>query len=259
MKLSRRLSALCSMVPAGTILFDVGCDHAYVPIALVGEGRCPFCVASDLRSGALSSAREHVLAAGLADRIRLLLADGVPAGAPSLVDSFRSGGMMSGGAKEFRESAPECASAHKPGVTLLTAGMGGLLMLEILSKAEVPEGFFTYYLASPQRDADLFRAGLVFAGYRISDEVLVEEKGNYYPLILGEYTGEPAEALTQEEALLGPVLMKRGGSTYRRYLSWKIRACEAILQSLPENEGLRREEIETKLRYFKCAAVAADA
>ena len=65
------------MIPAGSRLADVGCDHAYVPIAAVGSGISVFAYASDVREGPLERARGNVEAAGLSDRIVLALADGL--------------------------------------------------------------------------------------------------------------------------------------------------------------------------------------
>lgn len=249
MKLSLRLRGLCSMIPCGTAVFDVGCDHAYVPIALVQEGISPFCIASDIRPGPLSAAGEHIREAGLADRITLVLADGVPRDAVSLLEAGRSCSRRNPAGPQYEDSSPASA------VTLLTAGMGGLMMLDILAKANVPRGFFTYYLASPQRDADLFRTGLAAAGYRITDETIVEEYGKYYPLILSEYVGTSAEPLTKEQAFLGPVLMEKGGDVYRKFLSEKIRTCEDILNALPEDKFTRREQIQTELQILRDAAI----
>ena len=237
MKLSSRLRALCGMVPRGTAVFDVGCDHAYVPIALLQEGRCPFCVASDIRPGPLSAAESHVKEAGLADRIVLTLADGVPSDALLLFEKLKTSVCPGEG--------------PSPDLTLLTAGMGGLMMLEILKNAAVPPGFFRYYLASPQRDADLFRTGLAGAGYRIVEEEMVEENGKFYPLILSTYVGNAAEPLSYEQALLGPELLKNGGPVYQRFLESRIRECEEILCRLPEGSRVRRAEVIRELQAFQ--------
>ena len=49
MKLSRRLLAVAQMVPTGSILCDVGCDHAYLPIYLIREKICPQVIAMDVK------------------------------------------------------------------------------------------------------------------------------------------------------------------------------------------------------------------
>ena len=44
-KLSKRLDLVASFVPAGARLLDVGSDHAYLPIALLQEGKIEAAIA----------------------------------------------------------------------------------------------------------------------------------------------------------------------------------------------------------------------
>ena len=138
MKLSERLRTICSFVPEGSAAVDVGCDHAYVPIELVKEGTCPCAVASDIRTGPLQSAAANIAREGLSECIRTVVCDGVPADLPELISSAGGTGLP---------------------LTLITAGMGGLMMLQILDNADT--GLFSFYVASPQKDARLFRKGLL--------------------------------------------------------------------------------------------------
>ena len=59
-KLSNRLDLVASFVPAGARLLDVGSDHAYLPIALLQEGRIEAAIAG--MGGRLIA---DILAAGL--------------------------------------------------------------------------------------------------------------------------------------------------------------------------------------------------
>ncbi len=224
MKLSRRLRAICELVPSGSAVVDVGCDHAYVPVELLSSGKCPCAVASDIRSGPLMSARRNIEEAGLADRIRTAVCDGVSADTAALL-------------------AAAGLEAGTP-VTLVTAGMGGLMMVKILQEAE--RSLFTWYVASPQKDAAAFRRGLGALGFAIVDEDMIEEEGKFYPILLARRTGERAE-LTFEEALLGPVLMRKGQEVFRRFLLKRRHTLRDILPSLPEGEGERREELLREL------------
>lgn len=44
-QLSKRMSALASLVTEGSRLADIGTDHGYIPIALVQKGRIPSALA----------------------------------------------------------------------------------------------------------------------------------------------------------------------------------------------------------------------
>ena len=86
-KLSDRLNMVAKMVPASHLVCDVGTDHGYLPIYLVCEGICEAAYALDLRKGPLSRAKENVASAGLSDKIRLFMSDGLD----GLLDRIASG------------------------------------------------------------------------------------------------------------------------------------------------------------------------
>ena len=77
MELTPRLRAIAQQVPQGSVLADVGTDHALLPAWLLLEGRIPSAIASDLREGPLSRAKETVEQHGVADRVSLRLCDGL--------------------------------------------------------------------------------------------------------------------------------------------------------------------------------------
>ena len=57
-------------------MVDVGTDHAYLPIALVSEGKCRKAYASDIGKGPLERAKENIVSAGLEEAIETVLTDG---------------------------------------------------------------------------------------------------------------------------------------------------------------------------------------
>ena len=90
------------MVPTGSILCDVGCDHAYLPIYLIREKICPQVIAMDVKEEPCRRAAANVEQAGLSDRILLRRSDGLSA---------------------LKEGETD---------TVVLAGMGGALMRKIL-------------------------------------------------------------------------------------------------------------------------------
>ena len=61
---------------AGSIVADIGTDHAYVPIFLMETGQIAGAVAMDVNRGPLERAEENIRRSGLADRIKTRLSDG---------------------------------------------------------------------------------------------------------------------------------------------------------------------------------------
>ena len=100
------MKAVASMVTTGGILADIGTDHAYVPIALVQRQKIKGAIAMDINEGPLARAQEHIRAARLEEYIQTRLSDGAEALLPNEADS------------------------------ILIAGMGGELILHILTEGE---------------------------------------------------------------------------------------------------------------------------
>ena len=71
MELSKRLLAVASLVTTGSIVADIGTDHAYIPLYLIQEKKAPGAIAMDVNEGPLLRAEEHVRDAGLTEQIRL--------------------------------------------------------------------------------------------------------------------------------------------------------------------------------------------
>ena len=151
--LSKRLQAVAAMVTAGNSVCDVGCDHGFVPIWLVEHGICPRVLAMDVRSGPLRAAGEHIAEHGLESRIETRLSNGL--------HNYNIGEAD----------------------TLICAGMGGGLMLRILSEDQDKTASFRELILQPQSEIERFRAGLREMGYQIADEKMIEEDGKFYPMV----------------------------------------------------------------------------
>ncbi|MBR5349298.1 MAG: SAM-dependent methyltransferase, partial [Lachnospiraceae bacterium] len=174
MILSKRLQTVADMIPPSAIYADIGCDHGYLPIYLVSMNKADRAIATDLRKGPLSRAREHVREYGLEDRIELRLSDG--ADALSVKDAID---------------------------TITVTGMGGRLLLRIIQRGDAVFRAARDIFVSPQSDIPLVRKKLSEEGYAIVDETMAEDAGKYYvilhlkPATTGALTRElsPAELM----------------------------------------------------------------
>ena len=155
-QLSKRMSALASLVTEGSRLADIGTDHGYIPIALVQKGRIPSALAMDVGKGPLSRAREHIHSQGLDTYIETRLSDGLT---------------------ELHEGEAD---------TVLIAGMGGMLMKRILEGGGHCLSSVGELILQPQSEIHLVRKFLAEHGYQITDEDIVLEDGKYYPMMRAE-------------------------------------------------------------------------
>lgn len=233
-KLSKRMSAVASMVTKGNRLADIGTDHGYVPIALVEQGYIPSAIAMDINQGPLDKAREHIAAQRLDNCIQTRLSDGV--------------------------DALEAWEAD----TILIAGMGGELVIHILSQGEAVCKAAKELVLQPQSDLDKVRKYLRENGYRIVDEDMILEDGKYYPMMRAvPFDGpSPADKLKPEISaicdLYGPLLLKNGNPVLKKYLVKQHRMLDAILSNLEKQEQTeaiteRVSQIQQSITYNESA------
>ena len=155
-----RLTAAATLVRDGVVVVDVGTDHAYLPLLLVGQGKCPRAIGCDLRQGPLENARRHVEAAGLSDKIDLRLCDGLAAVLPEEADD------------------------------ICVCGLGGEVIAAILAAAPWTKDPNKRLILQPMTAADDRRRFLAAEGYAVEREVLVRDAGRLYVLLAARWTGE---------------------------------------------------------------------
>ena len=203
MQLSQRLSSVASMVTAGNCLADVGTDHGYVPIYLYERKIIPRAIAMDVNKGPLERAALHIAESGMKEAIETRLSDGLTALKPGEADS------------------------------VVVAGMGGPLIIRILSAhPEITESLKELIL-QPQSEISEVRIWLYEQGYEIVEEHMVFEDGKYYPMFKAVKNPE-AEKLTDLEYKYGKLSVLREPEVLRAYLVREIANKQTILQKLSE-------------------------
>lgn len=218
------MSAVATMVTPGNVLADVGTDHGYVPIALVQQGKIPGAIAMDIHKGPLQRAREHILMCQLEDYIETRLSDGVAALQPGEADS------------------------------ILIAGMGGDLVIHILSAGMNVCRQAKELILQPQSELAKVRRYLREHLYQIVDEDMVIEDGKYYPMMKVIPVEEDVFwKFLPEETLLpcdmyGPLLLKNGNPSLRKYLVKQHKQLYKILRNLeaqPDSAAilLRKQQV----------------
>ena len=203
MQLSQRLSSVASMVTAGNCLADVGTDHGYVPIYLYERKIIPHAIAMDVNKGPLERAALHIAESGMKEAIETRLSDGLTALKPGEADS------------------------------VVVAGMGGPLIIRILSAhPEITESLKELIL-QPQSEISEVRIWLYEQGYEIVEEHMIFEDGKYYPMFKAVKNPE-AEKLTNLEYKYGKISVLGEPEVLRAYLVREIANKQTILQKLSE-------------------------
>ena len=222
-RLSKRLRTAAGMVIPGSRLADVGTDHGWVPIYLVQTGAIPSALAMDIGKGPLQRAKEHIEEYGLPDKIECRLSDGLAA--------YEKG---------------ECD-------TVLIAGMGGELIIDILTKGRDKLTAGMQLILSPHTHVELVREYIDSCGYKLMDEVCVYDEGKYYFLMdvrVIEKTPESENiGSLASEYDISHILVEKKDPVYLEYL----RAQLAKYRNILENAGLgadRRAELEKVVSVY---------
>lgn len=219
--LSRRLKSLTEMVTKGSRVVDVGCDHGFLSIYLVQHGISPKVLAMDVRTGPLSGAREHIAEWGLEDYIETRLSDGLL--------QFQSGEADS----------------------LVCAGMGGRLMMRILTEGEEKVRGLKELILQPQSEIPLFRKFLRSQGYETVDENILCEEGKYYFLFkvrCGEQNNI-ADVPNELYDRYGKLLLQQKHPVLKDYLLFLQKNCREIENTLADS-GTDRA-MERRAEVFK--------
>lgn len=226
MGLAKRLAAIASYVPAGSVAADIGTDHAYLPVFLVEEGICARVVATDLKQGPFESAQRKIGESKLSDKIDLRLGNGLEVLEPGEID------------------------------VLVLAGMGGNTIREILAAAPDITKTVSRLILQPMADPGDLRAWLAANGWKINDERLVEDGGKIYVIIVAGPGHEDASDPFLLE--LGPRLLEKKDPLLGRYAEKIADQYEQALAGLEsaKSDTARKKAMEIKTKLARIRGIA---
>ena len=213
MQLSGRLQKIAALIPPGDRIIDVGTDHAYIPIWRLLQDPAATAIATDIRPGPLERARADAAYYGVADRLKLLLCDGLTLCGPGDAD------------------------------TVILAGMGGETMIGILSAA--PWTREKRLILQPQTKQDELRAWLGENGYAISDATLAYDTGRLY-LVWSVGAGEMPPFRGVDSALLN-----RRDPLLKPWLAEQIKRLRKRLSGVQQARTAQTEQVETMQRQLE--------
>lgn len=157
-KLDARLKMAADEVRQGKRVVDIGTDHAYLPAYLIENSICPSAIAADIGKGPLENARKVVGASkDLSEKIELRLSDGL---------------------KEIKSHEAE---------DIVIAGMGGILISEILSAAPWVKDEEKRLILQPMSHAEDVRKYLCENGFEIIKEKACTDGRHNYIIIVAEF------------------------------------------------------------------------
>ena len=184
--LSARLACVASLVPAGARVADIGSDHAYLPAALVLDGKIDFAIAGEVVKGPYENAVHEIKDHQLEGKVIPRLADGLAAIEPAdKVD------------------------------TITIAGMGGSLIASILEKDKNKLTGIKRLVLQPNVGESQLREWLMNNYYQIMNEKIIEEDNHIYEIIVAEPSVVPFR-YSKYELDFGPFLLENKGPIFKK-------------------------------------------
>lgn len=213
MKLSKRLLTIASLVQKNSIVADIGTDHGYVPGYLIENKISKKVIGADISKGSLEKIKDYVKEIGFEQQIEIRLGDGLKVIKPYEVD------------------------------TVIIAGMGGVLIKEILDYDKEVTNSITNFILQPMIGAKELRMYLMDNDFEIIKEELVKEENKYYEIIHAKKGKGYIEKDIYFE--IGESLTLENHPVAKEFIENKIMMAEGVLREL---QGKRTEKMEIKYK-----------
>ncbi|HHW47071.1 MAG TPA: SAM-dependent methyltransferase [Clostridiaceae bacterium] len=217
MQLKGRLKLVADMVPPCRIVGDVGTDHAYVPIYLVKNKICEKAIATDVRTGPIDKARKNIMQYKMESYIETRVGYGLEPLEDNEID------------------------------IVIIAGMGGLLIRDIISKSYMKAQKARRLIFQPMNAADVLREWLYKNGFDISDEGIAQEDGKIYIVLAAEWTGL-SKQFDEVYYHVGEKLVGKRDPLLKEYLERKLRQIDKTVKGLNMAEKKDLAVISNKIR-----------
>lgn len=202
--LSKRLHTVATYIPEGSVLADIGSDHAYLPCYAVHKGLAASAIAGEVVDGPYNSALNQVKEEGLEQTISVRKGDGLDVLSPG------------------------------EATCITIAGMGGTLISSILERGKDKLVGTKRLILQPNIQAINIRKWLIENDWELIDETILEEDGKIYEILVAE-KGNGSAPYTKDiekELLLGPFLMKKCSDVFRKKWTAESNHWKHIIQQL---------------------------
>lgn len=192
------------MVPPGSIIADIGTDHAHLPIYLIKEGICCKAIATEVNIGPYDRAAANLKRAGIENMVDLRLGAG------------------------FSPLVPGEAQVA------VVAGMGGEVIADIIMDQRLVAQTFDIMILQPMTRIRHLRKELFTLGYKIIDEDIAQEGRRFYEIIAVK-KGR-VNIFDSSDIVVGPVLRHRREPQIIRYFEHRSYKLERMIHQVERKE-----------------------
>ncbi len=226
MNLSKRLKMIVDCVPENTrTVIDVGTDHGYVPIYLIRKGMAQYCIACDMNVQPLKNAKENIAHYHMNANI----------------DTRLGSGLSKISVQEAKDQV------------IIMAGMGGMLIIDILRHDLDLVKAVGLLILQAQLDIEPLRRYLHTIDFKIIDEKMIYEDGQYYTVIVAK--PGPEEVYSDTEYLLGKKLIESKNPILKDFIKYKMNSINELTHHLSHTKTKqakeRLQELEKENRLYE--------
>ncbi len=214
--LSKRLKAIYDLIP-NQVCSDIGADHGKLIISLVEDNKIPYGYAVENKKGPYDILCAEVSKSSKKDFIKPIFSDGI---------------------KDLSEDVK----------TLVIAGMGGHLIIDILTKNINKLKNIKDIILDPHNDIEFVRKSMYEMGFSLINEVMVFENKVYYEIL--HFINKKMDMLDSKSLKYGPIFLKEKPRIFIKKYNEKIKVIKNILNN--ENVSLkRRMELEKMINEIE--------
>lgn len=215
MEISNRLKTIANFVPKNSIVADIGTDHGYIPIYLIRKMISKKVIATDISKASLNKTIQSIKGTKIEKKISTRLGNGLEVIKPFEVD------------------------------TVIMAGMGGILIRDILEKDKDTAHSICNFILQPMVASKELREYLMDNNYEIVDEELVKEDGRFYEIL---YAKKGLAYIDDDIYLeIGKKLIEKQDPLLKEFLEYKILMIKEVLEKIKGAESLKTEERRSEL------------
>lgn len=150
--MAKRIKTLASLIPNGSVVADIGCDHAYLIIELLKNNQIKYAYAIDNKDGPIKNAKNNIKRYNLEKFVEVIKANGL---------SF---------------------PFNKKINTLVFAGLGGNNVIDIINKDIDKLKNIDYIITDIHRDDLKVQKYLLSLGFKLTNSVDIIDKQKKYHL-----------------------------------------------------------------------------
>lgn len=210
-------------------LADIGTDHGYLPYHMLSKGWVSEAILCDINAGPLENAKQTFVHSAFSNKVDFRLGSGIKPVLNEEVD------------------------------LLFIAGMGGGLIMDILSDDIEKSKSYPYIVLQPMTEQDLLRGWLIENGFKILwDHFFVDARKHYELIVVttkeNVTTKDQALHVSESDYTFGTTILKSQMQQYIEFLNHKQSKYSTILKNI-KTQSRQADEDKTRALEEKLSCI----